>query len=348
MKTLLLLLFIFCCTAGLNAQIVNIPDAEFKYILVNYESYFSIPIDTNEDGEIQYSEAAAFSGTLQVGDPGWVFDGNIQDLTGIEAFVNITELICINNQLTDLDLSQNTSLVKVNCAHNELISLNVSQCTALEELTCSYNQLTALNVSQNIALQYLDCGHNQLTTLNVSQNQNIKILYCYENQLTILDLTNNINLDEFSGFDNSFNLFDIRNGNNTAITLFTTFNNPDLTCIFVDNANYCQNSSAWAKDPASAFVETQQQCDDLAAVEDFWHNQIKVYPNPIHDFLYFQNNSLYKIQQIRLIDISGKTIFEKILKNEQKINLSWLKSGVYFIQLSNKENQSITKKIIKL
>ncbi len=342
MKTTLL--FLFClATTCLNAQIVNIPDPEFKYILVNYFSYTSIAIDTNEDGEIQYSEAAAFTGTLNVGDP-WLFNGQIQDLTGIEAFVNITELICMPNQLTSLDLSQNTALVKLDCAHNQLVSLNISQCTALEELTCSYNQLTALDLSQNIALQYFNCGQNQLTSLNVSQNQNLEILYCYKNQLTILDITQNINLKEFSGFDNIFNLFDIRNGNNTTITLFTTFDNPDLTCVFVDDANYSENNPNWARDPNSTYVESQQQCDDLDT-EDFAFQNLNIYPNPVKTSLYVEGPNSYNSM---IFNIQGKQLLQTKLRNIHQINLSSLKPGIYFLRLTNDKNQSITKKIIKL
>ncbi|HET8838123.1 MAG TPA: T9SS type A sorting domain-containing protein [Flavobacteriaceae bacterium] len=343
MKTTLLLFTVFFSSL-LSAQIVNIPDPEFKYILVNYESYFSITIDINEDDEIQYSEAAAFTGTLQVGDPGWVFNGNIQDLTGIEAFVNITELICLNNHLTVLDLSQNSALVKVNCAHNELISLNVSQCTALEELTCSYNQLTALGVSQNSVLEYLVCGDNEITSLNVTQNTNLKILYCNTNQLSTLNLSQNMNLEEFSGFNNQLNNLDIKNGNNTNITFFSVVNNPNLICIFVDEASFSANNAYWFKDSTATYVETQQDCADLST-QDFPFQNIEIYPNPVKTSLYVEGPNSYNSM---IFNIRGKQLLKTTLLNTHQINLSSLKPGIYFLRLTNDRNQSITKKIIKL
>ena len=33
---------------------------------------------------------------------------NISDLTGIEDFINLTEFSCYGNQLTNIDLTQNT------------------------------------------------------------------------------------------------------------------------------------------------------------------------------------------------------------------------------------------------
>ena len=344
MKTTLLLLFCLATTC-LNAQIVNIPDSDFKYILVNYESFFDYTIDTNFDDEIQYSEAAAMTGTLIVGDP-WVFNGNIQDLTGIEAFANITGLICMPNQLTTLDLSQNTALKVLNCAHNQLVSLNISQCNALEELKCSHNQLTALDVSQNILLEYLDCGDNQLTALDVTQNTNLNILYCNSNQLATLNLTQNINLEEFSGFNNSFNMFDVRNGNNTVITLFTTFDNPDLSCIFVDNANYSETNPNWARDPNSTYVETQEACDNLAGIFETKTPKITLYPNPAENILYIDNRTAYSIDHIEVTDITGKKVFSSNGKN--KINLSYFSKGIYFIELYDHSTKILTKKIIKL
>ena len=71
---------------GANAQNVNIPDANFKAALVNNSS-----INTNMDTEIQISEASAFNGTI---DCSYM---NISNLTGIEAFVSLTNLLCYTN-----------------------------------------------------------------------------------------------------------------------------------------------------------------------------------------------------------------------------------------------------------
>ena len=94
---------------------------------------------------------------------------NISDLTGIEDFIALTHLYCSFNQLTSLDLSNNTQLVILECTENfQLTTLDVSQNTALHGLYLWNNQLTSLDVSNNILLNELDCGDNQLTTLDVS------------------------------------------------------------------------------------------------------------------------------------------------------------------------------------
>ncbi len=96
MKKSILLFGLFAGTLGfVKAQNVNIPDVNFKNALLNHNPV----IDTNGDEQIQVSEAEAFTGLLRADNRA------IADLTGIEAFVNITQLHCYNNQLTSLNLT---------------------------------------------------------------------------------------------------------------------------------------------------------------------------------------------------------------------------------------------------
>jgi hypothetical protein len=101
MKTKLLLAILVLSTIA-NAQIVNIPDANFKSLLVANTS-----INTNADAEIQTSEAAAYTGIINAN----INRVSIADLTGIEAFTAITYLNCGgSNSLTSLNVSANTAL----------------------------------------------------------------------------------------------------------------------------------------------------------------------------------------------------------------------------------------------
>ena len=60
----------------------------------------------------------------------------IKDLTGIEYFTNLETLDCSSNEITSLDLSNNTKLENLDCWDNHLTYLNVSNCTNLKELFC--------------------------------------------------------------------------------------------------------------------------------------------------------------------------------------------------------------------
>ncbi|MFZ4670775.1 MAG: T9SS type A sorting domain-containing protein [Flavobacterium sp.] len=74
--------------------------------------------------------------------------------------------------------------------------------------------------------------------------------------------------------------------------------------------------------------------------------QIASLPNPVHDKLEISNKIMQQFDKLRLFDITGKLLLEKgNLLNE--IDVSFLKTGMYFIRFSNKQNQSVSIKIIK-
>ena len=69
-------------------------------------------------------------------------------------------------------------------------------------------------------------------------------------------------------------------------------------------------------------------------------------PIPIIDKLELSDEIINKFDNLRLFDISGKLLFENYnLMNE--IDVSFLKTGLYFIRFSNNQNQSVSIKIIK-
>ena len=59
-------------------------------------------------------------------------NASISDLTGIEDFSALEDLYCDNNQLLNIDVSQNSSLAELDCSHNQLSSLDVAQNSNLE------------------------------------------------------------------------------------------------------------------------------------------------------------------------------------------------------------------------
>jgi Leucine-rich repeat (LRR) protein len=187
----------------IQAQIINIPDANFKARLLaanttNYIASTDTPningvvntytqIDTNNDGEIEVNEALAIK---------WidVSGSYIIDLTGIESFTNLQYLDCPYNYIQSLNLSGLTNLQYLKCTSNQLSSLNVSNLINLQTLDCSDNQLSSLNVSNLTNLQTLDCSNNQLPSLDLSGLTLLQYLYCISNQLPSLNVSNLTNL----------------------------------------------------------------------------------------------------------------------------------------------------------
>ena len=69
------------------------------------------------------------------------------------------------------------------------------------------------------------------------------------------------------------------------------------------------------------------------------------YPNPVENKLNLILND--DQNQIRLIDILGKTLFENVVKGSYSIDMSTYKSGIYFLKIKNSQglqNMKIVKK----
>ena len=148
----------------------------------------------------------------------------ITNMEEIIYFTSLRELNCSRNQLTSLDLSQNTDLEILTCYSNQLTSLDLSQNTHLKYLSCSSNQLTSLNIRQNTVLEILYCYDNRLTNLDLSQNTDLEGLFCYNNPLTSLDISQNTDLEMLTCYSNQLTSLDL--SQNTVLKEFYCYNNP--------------------------------------------------------------------------------------------------------------------------
>ncbi len=215
MKKIIYLLLLFSAFA--NAQIVTIPDANFKakllqaspsnsiaaqtYVIGSYPAVYA-KVDADNDGEIQVSEALS----IQYLDLG---GSDISDLTGIEQFVNLRYLSCLQNDLTTLNVSLNVNLKFLNCTNNQIDQLNVSSLGSLHTLSCGSNDLTQLDVSNLINLKDLYCGANLLTNLNISNVPGLLSLNCSSNQISSIDFANSDNLNYLNLTSNIFTSIDL-------------------------------------------------------------------------------------------------------------------------------------------
>lgn len=117
MKKIYFLLIALCFFITSKAQIVNIPDANFKAALLSQYNYdIGSYIDSNKDGEIQVKEAEA---VLSLGVSYW---WNIASLEGIQSFVNLKTLDCSKNYLSSLDITSLVNLEYLYCDGNMLKS----------------------------------------------------------------------------------------------------------------------------------------------------------------------------------------------------------------------------------
>ena len=139
----------------------------------------------------------------------------IKSIDGLEKLTALTHLDVSNNQLTSLDVSNNTALTALYAGTNQLTELDISKNTTLTKLYAGSNQLTELDVSKNTALTELSAQNNQLTNLDVSKNTALTKLYAGYNQLTKLDVSKNTALIELSADNNQLIELDV--SKNTAL-----------------------------------------------------------------------------------------------------------------------------------
>lgn len=190
------LLFLFSFVA--KAQIVNIPDASFKEILIhnlcadfNGDEIIDGYVDTNNDGEIQVAEAQAVRGLYVNAGPYIVYD-----LTGLNAFSNLVSLFISYTNASSIDLGTMGQLEKLGCNFNSYITtLDLSGTPNLKYLDCNYNAISSLTLTGLSSLEYLNCSSNYISTLNLSSLTNLQNFNCsYNDLLTGLDLSNLLQL----------------------------------------------------------------------------------------------------------------------------------------------------------
>ena len=215
-----------CCLLKSNAQYTAIPDANFETALAAYD-------DIAGDQQIPTNNISSIT-ALDVSNK------NISDLTGIKSFTALQSLNCSDNNLTSLDLQFNIGLTFVNAKGNNLSFFYGENLELLENLILYENNLTSLDVSEMLALKEIDIYSNQITTLDFTQNTNIKKLFIDTNDLQTIDL---------------------RNGNNAIITDIDISNNPNLTCVLVDDVDYANNN--WNTSNTNTFF-SEQYCEYTA------------------------------------------------------------------------------------
>ena len=172
MKTYLLFLLVTVYSCQLSAQNTLIPDENFEQVLID------LGLDTGTvNGFVPTANIDTVTSLILP--PGGSYN-RIQDLTGIESFIELVHLECKDNSLWSINISQNTKLTYLDLHENHIDNLDVSQHTTLTYLNCSTNRLTSLNISQNTGLTHLNCGDQganyKFKSLDVSQNTELG--YC--------------------------------------------------------------------------------------------------------------------------------------------------------------------------
>lgn len=137
----------------------NFPDGAFRqYVADNF--------DKDKDGALNQTERNAVK-EIRISNSGCT------SLQGLKYFSKLTDLFCSDNNLTELDVSENPELKRLICYNNSLTSLNLNKNTKLGSLNCNNNKLTVLDLRENKSLSWLRCNNNCLTSLDLRNNPQI-------------------------------------------------------------------------------------------------------------------------------------------------------------------------------
>ncbi len=163
-------------TSQIQAQIVNIPDANFKAALVNHVTV----IDSSGDGEIQVSEANSFIGSLNIG------SSNISDFTGLETFISTSSIECNDNPADSIDFSQNVSVTNIAVGGSNLVYVHLGNLPLLTDFNFAENWIgtsdfnnsgfSHLDFSGCPALKWIGAPYpTYMTSLNISNCVNLEV-----------------------------------------------------------------------------------------------------------------------------------------------------------------------------
>lgn len=266
-KLLLLALFVF----GIHqAQNVTIPDATFKNWLLNHNPV----IDTNNDNEIQVSEAEAYTGVLNytqsqavidfyncepncqmqyaMGTPDYDnclmmcnldYNGIIRSLEGLEAFKNVSEITFWNIALFNQSNLQITNFS--NLTTFRLSSLNIQGGGNSTNIDLSNNlSLKEIILSEDNVLWDLSSGFvytnvSKTPTLLTSNSTAIETISCVSMGVSSLDLSTNVNLKTLDCSKNEFSNLDVTGA--IGLEALTFEWNSNQTTLVIDSNNTLLN-----------------------------------------------------------------------------------------------------------
>jgi hypothetical protein len=244
-----------------------------------------------------------------------------------------------DNQVTTANIS---SVTVLSISGEDIADLTgIEDFTALINLTCQYNNLTTLNLSNNHLLEVIRAYNNHLTSIQLGTNTKLEVLDIEYNQLTVLDVGAYTTLTSLYVDNNNLTICNIANGNNVNMSQMWIYNNPDLSCIQVDDpANTPPAGQDWSKDATATYSSS---CPGVG-VDELLESQIKIFPNPAFDFINIQADT--KIDSVGLYTILGeKVLYKKIDNNSLNINITNIKTGMYVIKIKVNDKQ-FCKKII--
>jgi Leucine-rich repeat (LRR) protein len=328
---------------GVNAQVIDIPDANFKTKLLSsgstnlvaYDNAFNyLKIDANNNGEIEVDEALKVNWLM-------IDNSNIFDFSGIEKFLNITVLKCSNNQATVLNISGLGSLASLTCSNSKLTRLIASNCIKLNELNIDNNPISSLDISGCSSYESLNYFGTSLQELNVAGCIKLYTLNIQNTLLSSLDVSTLSSLINFSCSNNKLQSLNFGDFSNSLAWVNCSGN--VLTEVKISNMPFLHDIDCSDNNIASATFDNLPLLTTLNCI----NNQlisIDLNGSQNLDNLYFSNNKIVRIDlnaftnlrrlycdhnQLQTIDAGKLNKLEELRCNNNNLTSLFLKNGSY-------------------
>ncbi|MDQ0780522.1 T9SS type A sorting domain-containing protein [Chryseobacterium sp. W4I1] len=317
---------LFLAHLSVIAQIVNIPDPVFKTNLLSGNASNEITqnlagqwvnIDTNNDGEIQLSEAANIRSIK-------IYSSNaspyqISSIEGVKSFINLEYLdVSDSPNILSVDISgmlkirlvsfeNNTNmsaanftgcplLENINVSNANIVNLDISNLPKMNILTCTGGKVQSINYSGSTTMKFLLCSFNEISNIDVSSLSELYRFNISGNSLTNLDVSNLTKLEDLVCSSNQLTSINLQNTPKLK-SLETSYNN--LSTINLSQSpilNYLR------------MFNNQLTTIDLSAV-------------PLLQTLFLNNN------QLTSLDISHNTILNSINVPNNNLQSLFIKNG---------------------
>lgn len=317
---------LFMAHLSVVAQIVNIPDLQFKTKLLSGTATNHITqdlagnwiaMDLNNDGEIQLSEAANIRDITIYSSNGSPFQ--ISSIEGVKSFTNLEYLdVSDSPNLLSVDISGMQKVRLVSFKDNvNMTSANFTGCPVLENINVSNSSIVHLDISNLPKMNILTCNGGKLQTINYAGSTTMKYLLISYNEISSIDVSPLVDLYSFNITGNSLTSLDVSN-----LTKLETLNCPanQLTSINLQNTPKLKYLEASYNNLSTLNLSQSPALNYLRIINNQF-TSIDLSMVPLLQTLFLNNN------QLTSLDISHNTILNTFNAPNNNLQSVFMKNG---------------------
>lgn len=289
-KVLIITLLLTSLTNAFGQNVV-FNDPVFKQKLIDHTP----PTLPFIDGEITEEAAATVERIVMYRGQG------ITDITGIEKFTNLKELLIVGADIDHVDLSLNQELEAISLRSCNLLTVNIKENHLLTYLHLTSNRLREIELPDGVVLESLRIERNLISSIDIS---NCTVT-------TPPGINENPNLVTANLTNQTFRVYDESLGEDVITLGGIGRYCPNLEFICIDSI-HVEEAINNIGQPGYSDYEVSTNCTQDPPVSDEY---LEIYPNPFsyhEQFLYvidyLHNDPNTNIEGIYIFDSSGNIL----------------------------------------